>query len=221
MKLPRREFYMARHGQTEHNAAGVLSRDNTQLTDKGVAGAKAAEPIFNALLNQKDLMVYTSELDRAKHTAIMMVDLPPSELHRESGINERDMGEEAGTLLYHDYCKRYVLSESQGRTLDQEFKGMETIERHAERVSNAVRMRLDNTPPERVPAFICHEGSIRRLVEAMGVNGSSFENAGVYHFEPEGEKSWKISKVEIQQGALQEKPLWTVEPQTTSRTLAG
>lgn len=82
MNLPRREFYMARHGRTEHNAAGILSSDTTQLTDDGVEGARQAEPIFNKILEEKDLLMYVSSLGRAQHTAMMMVDRPPAHLLR-------------------------------------------------------------------------------------------------------------------------------------------
>lgn len=118
------------------------------------------------------------------------------------------MGKEAGVISYGDYSARYQRAEAEGRTLPQEFEGMETIEGHSTRVLAAIRRRMDEAPEERVPAFICHEGSIRRVVESMGIQGSSFANSGIYHFVPVGEKDWTISRTQLQDGKLHDEQIF-------------
>ncbi len=202
---------MARHGQTEHNVAGLLSSDDTPLTILGGEQAKAAEAIVSKILDEKDCEIFTSDLPRAKHTAMLMVDRLPHHLTPVAGINERHMGEEAGQTHYDDYWLRFGDAVRNHRDPIAEFKGMESIGDHRNRALAAISKRLSASPENRVPAFICHEGVIRRVVESMGIEGSKFQNAGVYHFEPEGETGWRISQVELKQDQLHERVLWNVD----------
>jgi len=208
MKIPRREFYMARHGQTVHNVTGYLSSNTTELTDHGVNQAVEAAKVFEQILNEKDCEIFTSDLNRAKHTAIMMVDRPPSHLEKDARLNERDMGSEAGITKYADYWNRFGTAKDQGLDPIAQFEGMESIEAHSKRVAQAIEERLGKSPKDRTPAFICHEGVIRRVVESMGVEGSHFDNAGIYHFVPVGEKGWKISKVKLENEKPADELLW-------------
>lgn len=84
-------LYVVRHGQVPSNVEGIVSGWNDeQLTDKGVL---QANEIRNKLQNIQFDVVYSSPINRAKQTAIIVA--PQNEILYDSRLAER----EPGTML--------------------------------------------------------------------------------------------------------------------------
>ena len=53
------------------------------------------------------------------------------------------------------------------------------------------------------PLFITHKGSIKRVMETIGLNGAAeARNAQAYHFVPVG-NSWKVYELSVKNNKLQ------------------
>src|SRR6476620_6558348 len=65
--MPKKELYIIRHGQTEHNAKGIVQGRgvNLSLNEKG---RKQADAFFKAYKHVPFDMIYTSSLTRAQES---------------------------------------------------------------------------------------------------------------------------------------------------------
>jgi broad specificity phosphatase PhoE len=91
------QIYLARHGETSLNAAGLLrGRLDPSLTDRGREQAGALARAFS----DKDIrLVISSPLQRAVETARAVADACRLSVEIDMRFNDRDYGDWAGTSL--------------------------------------------------------------------------------------------------------------------------
>ena len=93
-------LFLIRHGESEWNRVGrIQGQNNSPLTDLGIGHAKAISSYFSKnFINQK-MIIYTSPLDRAIHTAEIIaqgINYPKDEIIIEERLNDFNLGEIAG-----------------------------------------------------------------------------------------------------------------------------
>lgn len=172
MNLIKQGFFMMRHGQTTDNAAGLISGggSNPSLTAHGIEQARLAHEVFMAL-SPRPARIIASGLARTHETAAILA--PDMVFERDETLNERYLGALDGQISEHEQKQRAALP------------GEETRAAHAARVLGAVNRHLAG---EGVPLFVCHGGTVRRIMEATGLeNRVAVGNAQIYRFEPRGD----------------------------------
>ncbi len=177
--IPFRSFYLIRHGQSVHNEQGLISGGGSDpdLTELGRAqGARARDSY--AGLADKPTRVIVSGLKRAHQTALILTD--GGEVFVDADLNERHLGDHDGKI-----------SEAEQKSMAG-LPNEETSRMHAERVLRAVRRHLER---ESLPLFVCHAGTIRRVMEELGLQGRlEVENARLYHVVCRG-REWDILEI--------------------------
>lgn len=108
-RLPRRVFYMARHGETEDNAAGIVSAHKTPLTELGREQARSLREVVERVFEHPECChMVTSQLDRARHTAQLAVpegwSVHEAADHR---LNERNNGNLEGVASYQQWQRLF------------------------------------------------------------------------------------------------------------------
>lgn len=179
MPFVRKSFYVLRHGQSTDNLAGLISGGGSDpdLTEEGIAQAKKAALLLKALEIKPDRII-TSCLKRAKDTARFLN--AHAEFLEDADLNERHLGELDGKI-----------SEAEQKIL-KILPGEEAGESHAARVIASVRKHIE---AHEIPLFVCHGGTIRRILEALDLKGQvEVENARIYKFEFSG-SCWKVSSL--------------------------
>ncbi len=245
--IPRRPFYMARHGETEDNHATIVSRPKTPLTPTGVSQAEQLRTLVEHVFHGPErCYLVTSSLPRARRTAGLATPKNWS-IHEatDSRFSERNNGNMAGRADYSEWVRVHNASTTNSFGIDMHFsslsngvefinlskspvvlKGAETIPQHARRVLKGLRQHLTECPAEKIPLIICHEGTMKRSSAAVGHVIRHFKNGGLYKFEPSGESSWCISRVYLENGQIQEEtvdstPASSIQPKDHSTPTAG
>jgi len=93
-------LFLIRHGESEWNRAGrIQGQINSPLTNLGISQAQAISNYFSKnFINQK-LVIYTSPLYRALHTAEIIaqgINYPKDKIIIEERLNDFNLGEIAG-----------------------------------------------------------------------------------------------------------------------------
>ena len=89
--MPTTDFSLIRHGQTEANIKGILQgHTNTQLDETGICQAQCAA---KRLIGEKFDLIFASDLDRALHTARIIVDQIGGEIIPTPKLREWHLGE--------------------------------------------------------------------------------------------------------------------------------
>ena len=137
---PRRRIVILRHGETDHNAAGIWQGQlDTELSERGIAQAEAAGPALSALAPDR---IVTSDLRRAARTAEAVgracgipVTADPRfrEIHagQWQGLTNadvsRDFPEQRAAVLRGEDIKRGVDGESMGEVLARVRDGLADV----------------------------------------------------------------------------------------------
>ena len=165
-----------RHGQSEDNVRGLISGagSDPDLTELGREQARRARDIF-LQLNPAPTRIVVSTLKRTHQTAQIVTG--HTDFIIEAGLNERHLGELDGKISEAEQKARKVLP------------GEEANASHVERVIVSVNRYLEGND---LPLFICHGGTIRRILEGTGLNTMvAVENARIYGLRPSG-SGWEI-----------------------------
>ncbi|HWB64878.1 MAG TPA: histidine phosphatase family protein, partial [Chitinophagales bacterium] len=98
--LAQRELYVIRHGQTDHNAQGIIQGRGVNLSLNDT-GRKQAQAFFEAYKQVPFDMVYTSSLKRTQETAAPFINLGiKHEAYPE--LDEISWGNLEGTVATHE-----------------------------------------------------------------------------------------------------------------------
>ena len=101
-------FYIARHGETEHNVQGIIQGQNdSPLTTKGLEQAKN---LASDLKEVKFDLVLSSDLLRAKRTAEVVAKEQALEVEATEMLRERNWGELEGrpSAEYNKNFREYI-----------------------------------------------------------------------------------------------------------------
>lgn len=156
-----------RHGQSADNLAGLISggASDPDLTEEGKAQAAAAALIYQSLKNRPSKII-SSRLKRALQTARILSG--GNDVFEDKDLNERHLGELDGLITEAEQKLKKILPGEECSTL------------HKARVLRAVNKHLET---DDIPIFVCHGGTIRRIIEALEIkNTASIMNARIYHF---------------------------------------
>ncbi len=106
-----KSIYLVRHGETELNLKKVYyGRIDCSLTEKGISQAKSLQPFFSRV---EPLLVYTSPLLRAIHTADLLLGETKAARLTDERLNELSFGawegkhyeSLKGDPLYQKWCE--------------------------------------------------------------------------------------------------------------------
>jgi len=175
--LPQRLFYVVRHAQSTDNAAGLISGagSDPNLTDFGRMQAMEAGAVLRSLQPQPERVI-VSGLKRTLQTAEHMVSA--LEIVADARLNERHLGELDGKI-----------SETVQKTYGK-LPGEEKSSTHRDRVREALQFHLECD--ERVPLFICHGGTARRIFEILELESTApIPNARIFKIMPDNNK-WQL-----------------------------
>jgi broad specificity phosphatase PhoE len=168
-------FYLMRHAHSADNARQIISGSGSDpdLTDIGRAQAELARHVFAALSPQPGRII-VSTLKRTHQTAQIVVG--HSDFIIDSDLNERYLGELDGKITEDRQKEMKILP------------GEELQDAHRERVIRAINRHLEG---DDIPFFICHAGTIRRILEVTGLREARVANAKIYRFAPV-DSGWAI-----------------------------
>lgn len=153
-----------RHGETDWNAQRRWQgHADVPLNDRG---REQARELAESLVGERIDVIYTSDLSRARDTAEAVGARHGIDVVVDPDLREIDVGP------------------IEGMTADEAaaFEGWqgESKESHAERVLAAVR-RIARQHPEGRVLVVTHGGSMRRVHEYLGLDGSGpFDNCVVW-----------------------------------------
>ena len=171
-----RPFYFLRHGETETNAAGLLTGSlDVELTPRGRLQAIAAS---EALAKEPITGIYASPMRRARETAEPIAARLKVPLHLLDDLAERRWG----VLEGHPRASR-------GRGVTPE--GAETLDAFTARVLDAFA-RMD----EPIPLVIAHSGVFRVLCRTLGIEEAQtpVTNALPLRFVPSSANTWRFEE---------------------------
>lgn len=92
--MPAIMVWLARHGETEANAARIVQRPEIPLSARG---RRQAEALARRLAEARIRLVLSSDLRRAMETAEIVAGLTGVPLELDTGLRERDFGAVRGT----------------------------------------------------------------------------------------------------------------------------
>lgn len=174
MPIPKKHFYMMRHGQTEANAAEIMAGSmDSPLTELGRRQAAEARDIV-ATLPVKPVAVFHSPLSRARDTAMIVNEALGAPMFEDPDLAEIHAGEWEG--VKYDACIHFLDDWMQA-------PGGETPEEFFERVRRGKSRAIEKF--EEPVLIVCHGGVMRAFGEIYRKRTPGrFENAHLYEFHP-------------------------------------
>ncbi len=156
---------LIRHGQSEGNLSGVLSRNQNELPLTGL-GVEQAEFVAKELLKIRVDGVISSPLLRARQTAEIIARETGKNLSIENGLNERDFGELDGSVV-----DKYTWRFERG-------KGVESFDNIYKRVESF----MDGVREESVVVGVTHGDTIRApVLKLLGLDEISGFGLRIYN----------------------------------------
>ncbi len=201
------EFYMGRHGETNHNAAGIVSGDDAVLTEIGRRQAVELKALLTKRFDSLDKCYFVvSDLLRAKDTQQIATDGVRAEI--DPRLNERCSGVLGGRAPARriEAIKAELLQRARHKL--PRYKGVQDYVDHRDKVLAAVHEHRKICPEGRVPVFISHYGTIQRVCEALGCVPLHFNNAGLYHFKTNpATGEWTVSEITLDNEIVVARPI--------------
>ncbi|GKV65298.1 MULTISPECIES: histidine phosphatase family protein [unclassified Sporosarcina] len=147
-----------RHGQTAWNKEGrVQGSSNVPLNEEGI---ESAEKLANRLADQQWDMIFTSPMNRAKHTAKLIASrMPDVSVEEDSRVRERSSGLIEGTTE-----QERVQKWGPGwRGLDMQFESAESV---IARGLDFVEEQTNINPDKRI-LVVSHGSFIKRMIAVL------------------------------------------------------
>ena len=191
--FPARAFYLIRHGQTDANAAKIVSGGaEATLTTEGAAKAEELGGLMDHVSPRPALVLHTGRT-RTLGTAQRVNRTLKLPMIVDAGLDEHNYGEWIG-LPVDPYVDRVMAGETP--------PGGESIDTFADRVRKNLSAALEkHSSPLLV---VAHGGTFRAFAHLHGKTWHS-TNCVLHYFEPDaGDKDfpWKIWKFAPESGIL-------------------
>lgn len=155
---------LARHGETDWNAAGRWQGwADRPLTERGVAQARA---LADELASLALVAVYASDLQRARATAEIVADRLGLPVSIDPRLREVDVGSWSG-LTTEEARERFPAAYARWRDGGEGWDDGETYEHMGERVVAAIHDVAAAHDGDSV-LVVCHGGAIRAVHAAAG-----------------------------------------------------
>lgn len=148
-------IYLVRHGETDWNSTGrVQGRENIELNARGICQAKCLAKAFEGV--ELDA-VWSSPLNRAVKTAVMIADTKGLSVQIEQDLIERDYGLLSGKAVKSE--------EKQSLFMDLDIPGMECMRDVTGRMLGVIR-RCAGRGDQRV-LMVSHGAAINSVLAAL------------------------------------------------------
>ena len=170
------EVLLVRHGETDDNAAGRFQgRRDTQLNERGRAQSRA---LADSLRGERLRAIYTSPLQRARATALIVADALGLEPLLDERLMEADAGDWSGRLI-DDVTAEQPDEWERWRAADPTFRfpGGESVAEQAARIAAALAEIARGPLPALV---VTHGGSIRTVAGIGRPPGGEVGNGEVH-----------------------------------------
>jgi len=155
-----------RHGQAKNNTERILAgrTPGIPLTDKGVDQAKKAAEFLE---HMKISAIYSSPIERAKHTAEIVGQHNSVDVRIDERLIELDMGKFTG-MPYEEIFSSHgnVFMKFYNGELEIAHNGVETFTEVKKRVLGIVDHVLDNHPDENV-VLVTHMDPIKAMLSTI------------------------------------------------------
>ena len=177
------KIYLVRHGLSELNVKGLIGgQTETPLAKDGIKQVKDARSKFKHV---KFDNVYSSDLQRAIHTAEILYGAPVPEKNRLSGLRERHFGvlESQPFSNFGDYTGKIMELPEEERWLYQHAKNMETDGELSKRIIKSIESIASSNLGKTV-LIVSHGSAIRVVLIKLGwgdhrhLASGSFKNVG-------------------------------------------
>ncbi|QUL98211.1 MAG: histidine phosphatase family protein [Candidatus Fermentithermobacillus carboniphilus] len=189
-------YYIVRHGETEANQAGILQGHlNVPLSDRG---RKQAEAVASRLRSVKIDVIYTSDLDRAKDTAMAIAKYHNCKLILDRRLREVHCGILQGKTMaecrekYPELFERFKQD-----PIGTERPGGESYKDLFDRTTRALEDIYERYPDSNV-VIVTHGGPIRCLLAYASGKlvdpGSPTPNNASISIITRDENGWSVEK---------------------------
>ncbi len=153
------QIFMARHGQTDSNVAGIIqgSRVDGPLNTEG---QRQAEELAEKLRSQEFDVIFSSPLKRARETAAAILlgrDVP---LELRSELMERDFGSLSGKTWAEIENSQELLTKDRAQKWDYRPYGGESSENFKARFLSVISEIRTRYPDKKV-LLVAHAGILR------------------------------------------------------------
>lgn len=171
--IPRKHFYMIRHGETEANAARIMAGSlDSPLTENGRNQARAIHVVIEAL-SVRPARIIHSQLSRARDTAMIINEALSVAIHEDPDYAELHAGDWEG--VPYDDCPQLLKD-----WIDP--PGGESCNDFFARIKRAkIRALEDETGPVMI---VTHGGVFRAFLKLHNINLEGVKNCMLYEFEP-------------------------------------
>lgn len=189
--LPRRPFYLVRHGESFANRFEYPSgRMDTRLTPNGWSQARQAALIADRLEHKPDIMV-ASALVRARDTAHLIQQVGQSCcLKIDRHLGEQYYGS------YQGVAKQRIVADHGHEIWWKNPQDGESLEVFSHRIMGTLARWLGRY---RQPMFVAHGGLFSAFSHAYGQSLRGIPNAGIFHFIPT-KTGWQLWQIENASG---------------------
>jgi len=163
MEIPRNRIYLVRHGQTASNRDRiVMGKRDEPLSEEGIVQAQSLSTALGGLSWDA---AFSSDLERAHHTARIVVGERDLEIALLPGLAEQDYGDWEG-LSFEELRKRHP---SDALTLLTDpalirIPGGEGFDEFKDRVIGTYEEKIRTDERNRDVLIVAHGGAIRILV---------------------------------------------------------
>ena len=155
-----------RHGQAKNNTERILAgrTPGIPLTDKGIDQAKKAAEFLE---HMNISAIYTSPIERAKHTAEIVGKHNSVDIRIDERLIELDMGKFTG-MAYDEIFSSHgnVFMKFYNGELEIAHNGVETYAEVKKRVLGIVDHVLDNHPDENI-VLVTHMDPIKAMLSTV------------------------------------------------------
>ena len=155
-----------RHGQAKNNTERILAgrTPGVPLTEKGIEQAKKAAEFLE---HMKISAIYSSPIERAKHTAEIVGSHNSVDVKIDERLVELDMGKFTG-MPYEQIFSSHgnVFMKFYNGELEIAHNGVETFDQVKKRVLGIVDHVLDNHPDENV-VLVTHMDPIKAMLSTI------------------------------------------------------
>lgn len=181
--LIQKSFYFVRHGETEHNAAGIAAggMTDTPLNNKGIHQASL---LRDKLMDKKFGRIFSSPMKRAHETAFLATGQKP---HVSVDLREWEFGdlERSSIESFLKHSNNLPFQECLPNGESKEIFFNRSI-----KALNSILKEHEN------PLVVAHGGTYWAIAHTIGVPNNDIENSECIYFEYE--RSWKISRMDDQ-----------------------
>ena|SRR5258708_2803614 len=168
------KIFVIRHGQTGLNKKGVINGHiDDVLVPEGIEQAKKAAPLLPKTIKR----MYSSSLERAKQTAMILNEVLCVPLTFHDELKEVNFGILNGTPFLDEYKQRHRMQDYDWRPSGESFEQVKT---RVLKLAKEIREENDNEE-----VLIVAHGGIVRLLHFLefGEPLSEIENASLHSFD--------------------------------------